>query len=115
MADLELNNDIIRLTTRGWKTEFETFKHEILSQQEMYHDSFKHNLYGEINNKIDEINQLFRQIHEQRRDDINNVKNEIRSEVFNIEFELSKQELYTKRKEKEYKRRIWLQGRKRRK
>ena len=115
MEDLELNTDLARLTARNWSTEFETFKNDIQNQQEMYQDIFKHHLYDEINEKINEINQIFHQIQGQCQNDIDDVKNEMRLGVYNIWTDLYKQELYTKRKEKEYKRRIWLQGRKRRK
>lgn len=99
MEDLELNTDLARLTARNWSTEFETFKNDIQNQQEIYQDIFKQ----------------FHQIQGQCQNDIDDVKNEMRLGVYNIWTDLSKQELYTKRKEKEYKRRIWLQGRKRRK
>ena len=94
MEDLETSIDSLQLTVRDWKTEFEAFKYDIQNQQELYHDIFKRHIYNEINEKINEINQIFHQTQDQYRDDIESVK---------------------KQKEKEYKRRIWLQGRKRRK
>ena len=94
MEDLETSIDSLQLTVRDWKTELEAFKYDIQNQQELYHDIFKRHIYNEINEKINEINQIFHQTLDQYRDDIESVK---------------------KQKEKEYKRRIWLQGRKRRK
>ena len=119
MEDLETNiktnNTSVQVTTQNWKTEFEAFKYDIQNQQEIYHDIFKRHLYDEINEKINEINQIFNKIQGQCQNDIDDVKSEMRLGFYNIWTDLSKQELYAKRKEKEYKRRIWLQGRKRRK
>lgn len=97
MADLKIDTGSVQSTAQNLKAELEAFKYDILNQQEMYQDVLKHQLYNQINEKINEINQIFHHIQ------------------FDVRFELYKQELYEKRKEKEYKRRIWLQGRKRRK
>ena len=104
MADLKIDTGSVQSTAQNLKAELEAFKYDILNQQEMYQDVLKHQLYNQINEKINEINQIFHHIQDQ-----------CRREVFDVRFELYKQELYEKRKEKEYKRRIWLQGRKRRK